>query len=395
MNDGLGSNPQSQGFGLGEVSLEAPYRLLNPPIVSGVSGVVTQGNTVTLAGEFSHHRNGQLLYADGSEAVGIIPAWLSDMSGVPTNGSAFEDSAYKVNSEQSFSKNGKSLKATFPSGEQTGVAAGAVFRLPERSQELFVSCEVYPDLSSWDGTNVGPQIKFLRLLSQNGQHNGDPAFQFQLSSFDTRTTKAFSVQGFGVGDSTVFPYDPDGPDDKRWGRNLVADEISNKWNRYVLWAKVPSSELATDGKALAKVIEHHTDRQIGLNDTTYTNGDSVSNPRTSWKAPAVKSFPTAHQSPEKWFLNVIFPFYQLGIYDLKVWMDCLYVNDTPERVEIGNAPIMDDCGKLVIQKQLSRTGVEIQFQLEEGNFLPADNLYAFVVNSDGEYTTGTLIRAGV
>ena len=88
------------------------------------------------------------------------------------------------------------------------------------------------------------------------------------------------------------------------------------------------------------------------------------------------------------------PFYTIGITDCIAWADLIGVNDTFERVELGNNPSMDDCTKLVLQKQVSRTTNSIAFEVEEGNFDSSDDIYAFVVNGDTQYTAGTLIRAG-
>jgi len=91
--------------------------------------------------------------------------------------------------------------------------------------------------------------------------------------------------------------------------------------------------------------------------------------------------------------HILLPFYS-RYGSIEVFIDCLYLNDSAERVELGDAPVMDNCGKLVVQKQTARSGSEISIEVEEGNFEASDNVYAFVVNSDTQYTAGTLIRSG-
>jgi len=94
------------------------------------------------------------------------------------------------------------------------------------------------------------------------------------------------------------------------------------------------------------------------------------------------------------WLAVNLPFYTTYAQDIDVYADAIYINDSAERVEIGDRPVMEACGKLVVQKQLHRTNSQIAVSLETGNLDRSDDWYLFVVNKDGEYSDPVKIHNG-
>ena len=165
----------------------------------------------------------------------------------------------------------------------------------------------------------------------------------------------------------------------------------------MLFARLPDPIDGSNGQRFARIIDHLANRQIPTN-RDYTD-PSLETDILSFFCPATIPYTDSYggvAALERFdFLNATLPFYQLGIPNLKVWADCIYVNDTPERVELGNAPTMDACTKLVVQRQVTRTSTGIEIQVEEGNLQASDSVYVFAVNDDTQYTQGFLIREAV
>ena len=356
------------------------------PAITAASGSFGQGNSINLSGSFSAKRNGQLAYITGEAAkLGQVDDAIVGFSG-ETSGTG-----YTHDNTRSFGKSGVSLLADFAGN--SGVTRHTI-RLPQRSKALFLSAEIYADLSSWDNTNVGPQIKFMRLLSREGAHGGAPEAVHQLASFNNGVDPGFRIDGFGGNYAGEFSDPVHGGG---WARNSVRDEMDRKWNRHMLFARLPDPIDGSNGQRFARIIDHLANRQIPTN-RDYTD-PSLETDILSFFCPATIPYTDSYggvAALERFdFLNATLPFYQLGIPNLKVWADCIYVNDTPERVELGNAPTMDACTKLVVQRQVTRTSTGIEIQVEEGNLQASDPVYVFAVNDDTQYTQGFLIREAV
>lgn len=88
------------------------------------------------------------------------------------------------------------------------------------------------------------------------------------------------------------------------------------------------------------------------------------------------------------------PFYKRESAQIDVYVDGVYVNDSCERVELGNAPTWEACTKRAVQKQTNRQASSIAFECYEAQFAASDDVYAFVFNQDGVYSAGHLIRNG-
>ncbi len=356
------------------------------PAITAISGTFGQGNSLTLSGSFSAKRNGQIAYIAGDPAkLGQIDEKIVGFSGESTG------TGYTHDNTRSFGKSGVSLLADFAGN--SGVGRHTI-RLPQRSKALFLSAEIYADLSSWDVSEAGPQIKFMRLLSQDGLHYGFPEVHHQLASFDNRLNPAFRLDGYGGNNAGTFPDLVNGGS---WARNSERDEMDRKWNRHILFARLPDPIDGSNGQRFARIIDHLANRQIPTN-RDYTD-PSLETDVFSFFCPATLPYTDSYggvAALERFdFLHATLPFYQLSIPNLKVWADCIYVNDTPERVELGNAPTMDACTKLVVQRQVTRTSTGIEIQVEEGNLQASDPVYVFAVNDDTQYTQGFLIREAV
>ena len=333
---------------------------------------------MTLSGSFTAERDGMVAYLQGDPAqVGAVPPELVDFGGNPTYD-------YVHATDDAFGKSGASLRAYFGTGDAGSTSAKGNIRLPQRAKKIFFSAEINLDFTQFplDPDGAGAQLKFMRLHAVAGTHSGDPRVDLQIRE---------------IGASRV---DIDGPLTSFQSRfqsdsaNQLYLPVGSKtgWHRFIMFAEMPSSIGASDGRQFVRVIRH-SDNTIYHAKRDYVDGELGVNPDRSWLAPPVHSYEFGSYTDDTW-INAMLPFYAINIGDLVAWADLIGVNDTFERVELGNNPSMDDCTKLVLQKQVSRTTNSISFEVEEGNFAASDDIYAFVVNGDTQYTAGTLIRAG-
>lgn len=363
---------------------------IGPPVINSFSGTFAQGNEITLSGSFSAEMNGQVEYITGDPSRnGELADKLVGFDGnrLPSEYSGLD--TYRYDTTRSFSKSGASLKAKFVDGDQQSFLAGNqnVF-LPARSKKLFISFHAYLNLDNWDITEYGPQVKLSRLCSRVGTYNGKPQLHLQIISVDDRYNPAIRLEAWDNDKGTFI--DPDTGAD--WSRSAAPRELNKNWNRFVMYGEVPDPITNSNGRRFGRIIEHRTNRQIPV-EHPYIASAGDPNPSLSWLAPQAHSTEVEYGNED--FAYAMLPDGQLGIPGMEAWVDCIYVNNTAERVELGNAPVMDDCTKLVVQKQISRVPGEIAFEVEEGNFTPADSIYAFVVNDDTQYSEGVLIRGGI
>ena len=93
--------------------------------------------------------------------------------------------------------------------------------------------------------------------------------------------------------------------------------------------------------------------------------------------------------------------YIVGFYDSwndsgadrdDVFFDDIYIDDSWSRIEVGNAPIYNECTHREIQIPTSWADDMITFDMSTGGLAHTDDLYLFVVDQDGSRSPGFLIR---
>lgn len=370
------------------------------PSISSVSGTFGQGNTVTLSGDFSAQNSSQLLYLRGNDVAEgeLLPDFTS--LGGTTPSEPFGINVYTSTSEDSFSKGGRSFGATFNPN-----MGNPAFYIETPTRELFWSMEIWASTDqATEIPNDSEQYKWTRIVSGGVPegHNALPdmwvqrdyvsegKLKYELVNGTVRTRYRAYAQDLVTGD----PWEFDAANGNR------------VWYRQVMHFANQSAEGVADARNFMRIIDHSTNKQIPFTerfdqtDRTWIDGASTPNPSLSWLAPAVHEIKETN-GVAQWnepnfnplLTHVVLPFYSRN-GGVRCLFDCIYLNDSAERVELGDTNNMDTCGKLVVQKQVNRTTTGISFEVEEGNFLPSDDIYAFVVNNDTQYTAGYLIRSG-
>ena len=74
-----------------------------------------------------------------------------------------------------------------------------------------------------------------------------------------------------------------------------------------------------------------------------------------------------------------------------VYIDDVYIDNTLARVEIGNQPVFANCTHKEMQIPTAWADDEITITLNQGSFTDAENIYLFVVDSDGNASDGLLV----
>lgn len=79
---------------------------------------------------------------------------------------------------------------------------------------------------------------------------------------------------------------------------------------------------------------------------------------------------------------------------LDVFYDDIYIDNSIARIEIGNASNFDNCTQREIQEPLTWNDNSISVRFNQGGFNQTDNLYLFVINANGDISTGIPIQIG-
>lgn len=346
---------------------------LSPPSISSHSGTLVQDATITLAGAFTANRSGQLLFLTGNPALNGTCA----TEFVPINGSALDVNhvnCYRHATDDSFSGGGASIKLVKNSSSPTEGAHNPKFLLPSRKKEIFYSYTSKILMNDWSSQSGG-QIKMGRINAVTNSHSFAPTF----GHTDIRTGTSTAIQYYStLPDYTNMKY-------SNGTTTATAEATFGKWTRHEMHVKLPdypSKNQATVGFWAGGLIcdDEEVFRLQGAPEEISLITEL---PTENWE----------YLFEEYAFDKILLPFFTRQWMDCVVYVDCIYVNDSPERVELGNSPVLHECTKKVVQEQLSRSASSVQFKARLGDLLTSDNIYAFVVNSDGQYSAGRLIRS--
>jgi hypothetical protein len=77
--------------------------------------------------------------------------------------------------------------------------------------------------------------------------------------------------------------------------------------------------------------------------------------------------------------------------DQIILWDDIYIDNTWSRIELGNTSVYSNCSHREIQIPTAWSADSITFTCNQGTFTETDNIYAFVVDSDGTASTGLLV----
>lgn len=367
-NDYIGSSPS------GAVS--------GTPVISGFSGSFGQGNTITLnVSNVTTKNSTQVMFAVGDSGQNGV-----DATTILPNQPALDASNYKHSTAKSFMGSGASLLAEMQTGatgsEDTYVDLGS----PQDA--IYFSSLSWVDVNTVGANTDGQQLKLQRFNAEGG-HSGEPMLAQTLfwNTDDVVMTNDY-VYLFTTGRNTSSPKN-----------NKYSVSGFGNWKRTQMYWQ--ASDVDQDNGSVW-LLEH--DERDG---TTYHGG-------AEWTTGNAFNDPSVLQStnPEIWIpkqnwctrrssdsasqnmTKVWLPFYKRGSSQVDVYVDGIYINNSLERVELGNASTYETCTKRVVQEQTNRQSSSIAFECYEANFTASDDIYAFAFNEFGEYSVGHLIRSG-
>ena len=358
------------------------------PLIQAISGSLSQSGSLIISGSnFTAKRNGQLLFRDFDEDVASLGDPLLGFDHGLTE-------PYRYSDDGAFVGN-RFARCNMQGGYNfdTRVVLDGSFK------ELF--CEhwvkVLPEYIGSDADTPNdpgdsPQIKFTRLSpSIDDDAKPNPS----LGMTDIGVTGGVGCYNYlSTADGTITPSP---------AVNLPYD---NTWARISMYCRLSSTPGAADGERYIKTSKSHgatnsTQHIRGLGEHFASPTGAV--PIEAWRGEQIvtqREAPDAYTLGEH-FRSVFLPFYTRGYQRTVIGVDCLMINDSPERVVLSNRStwtasynVADTTAKAVIQKTLERSPQSITVhQRVVDHFGQSGAVYAYIVNSDGRYNeTGYLVR---
>jgi len=402
----------------------------SPPVVSSYSGTFADGNTVTITGSnFSKKNTTQSFFTNfAADTVGQRAAnftywtsisgddYLVDSTNVPPIGSR----CMTVNANNT---DIKTIHWEFPENQdevffeawsrvnpiifhQTNTyGAGVTYAIGDRVKHINPANSAYYNFESVTAGNIGntplvwngsayvldavnwiqldqPQVKLFRFVDGTGEATGQgrPVGMSAILEADG-TLYAQAEDGGLTGASQHAGYD--------------AMPGSTTWAKYTMYAKRSTLDVA-NGLTYIKVGTSYD-----FDTSSHPAGGHLASP--SGAVPATQYTYSGTQ-----FVNNETGKTNLGLYYRRVFMTYyhrneqhteiniahVYINNSPERVVIGDAATWNACdhSKSYICRTIDRDNTAIQISAITSTNIPG-SLYAYVVNRDGVYnSTGIQVR---
>jgi hypothetical protein len=332
------------------------------PVISSVSGSFEASGTLTVNGSFTAKRNGQMYFIDfEDETLGEQVTSLDQL--------ADSDEPYRAHA---VTPKFGSMYARCHAIQNRLKTAGIV--LASTQNEIYVESWArlqVPDFTSEFGN---AQVKMFRLVPSTSigeNHQGrNPVLTTTYS--DTNGLQA-----------QVRPTGEDTSQGDFYGSGF--GNYLNTWLRHVYYVKLGSPSV-TDGKRYCKLgpINKFTYSSVPAPGHMASINGTVS--ETEWDGePILLNDGTL----EGLIGTVLMPYYTREDQETISDVDRIYINDSPERVVVGNASTWLACShdKTYILKQNSRTTSQIVADVDTVTPLEGESAYLYVFNSDGSYNS--------
>ena len=336
------------------------------PVIAQASGSLVDGQTMTLTGSFSARRSKPLFYQNFDDGV------------VGQLHPAFEGNAAGYQVQESPSPFGSRIMRTV--AYRTDLL-GAHVELPEYTDEIFfeawhrskLSRYIYPTPEGEDGH----QVKLWRAVGGTmGQ-----------SAQDITPHLGFNYLNDGV---NCYASPKTGVGDGNYGGKPVPEMGTGVWSEWIRFTGY-SRMHPTEGERYALT----------------SRPDVFSNGNKGFNSPVSGSiYPGAFKGEkfsnwaENWsyephgFKRLYLPYFHRSTQETEIEVAHIYINDSPERVVLGDAPTWDTVkeSKRITAETLLRNSTELTFRVRLGP-LSTGPVYAYAVNEDGKYNAnGYLLR---
>jgi len=323
-----------------------PTVAFSAPLVSAISGTLGDGQEIIVSGEnfgahgptvhfFDDFENGTagnvISTGPGSAVIGEWNRLNTVEPTYSTRTSVSGTQAFEVTSREGVE------------GQTNGFIA-----LPDTT-ETFISWWCYvPVNSPWSGEDTQLNWKIMWLMQYNSADNDLYFVQFIDSS-----TYAMA------GNNTKLAY----PDTEPWKSPHMR---KGQWHRYWWWIH---DGYSNDG--LIKIWE--------LTESGVMQVKNVVNKTTLFPLAVRKLLCVNGYTRE-----------QSDIQSTQLFDD-VYVSTgscAQARCELGNAPVYQDCTRLAITTPYTWSDTRIDTTVRQGAFKSGDNVYLFIVDSEGNYSPG-------
>lgn len=402
----------------------------NPPTISSASGTFANGNTITLTGSnFSKKRQGQVFFTDfASDTVGQPPSGLTTFSA----GGA----GYLVDNTQSPPIGTKCLHLE---ANQVGMEL-TTYEFAANTDEVFfeVWSRVNPVLFhqpiTWDGGtpySIGERVKYINPLnglyynfeSKTNPNTGNTPYYHNGTTYvvdevnwlklDQPQIKLFRIvdgtgtdsgQGRPVGmlaileaDGSLYAQSEDGGLVASAAHNgYAAMPNSTTWAKNTFYVKRSTLDVA-NGQTYIKVGSSFNFKTSSHPVNGHLASPSGAIPPTQYTyagTPFVNN-ETGKTNQGLYYRRIFMTYFHRSYQHTIVDIAHMFVNDSPERVVIGDAATWNACDhtKSYTCKAVSRDTTTLSFIAATSSNITGA-LYAYVVNRDGVYNTnGYQVRA--
>ncbi len=400
----------------------------DPPTISSMSGTFANGNTITLTGgNFSKKRQGQVFFTDfASDTVGQQAAGLTYFAGSEPN--------YLVDNTQSPPLGTKSIRL-----EANLQSMGATtYEFAANTDEVFfevwsrVNPVIFHQTNTWSAGStysIGDRVKYINpnngifynFESKLGSNIGNPPYYYNGASYvvdatnwlilDQPQIKLFRiVDGTGTDSGQARPVGMlaimetiDGVYAQSEDGGLVGGHsgyapmpTNNTWVKYTFYVKRSALDTA-NGQTYLKIGS-----AFNFSTSSHPAGGHLSSPSGAIPATQYTYAGTPFVNNETGKANqglayrrIFMTYYHRSYQHTIVDIAHMFINDSPERVVIGDAATWNACDhtKTYTCKSISRDTTTLSFTAATSSNITGA-LYAYVVNRDGVYNTnGYQVRA--
>lgn len=338
----------------------------NRAVINSFSGVIDNGQTLTLNGHFSADRNGELFTRIATTAqVGqeLVPS-------------------YVVSTGDSWYGTGASLVAETTDGNSWKAGSASPIITHESLTEFYYSLRFKIEVIDYGVGAEAPQIKFQRPLVFSG-HEGTllPILFFN----EDGTTNQLQANYYGQASSSYYSED-----------QAVLDNIWEDWHTSIGYYKFNNSgkkdgcvfQFMKNENSKLPYFNFLNAANINCNDQRFTGDlNEFFNPVYYFE-----SLLSPQNSTQFWL-----PFFKRNSTVINMWIDGLIANSSPESVWLiagDDIDVAHSTGKAVHIPQTSRSLTEIVVTVYMGDFIPSDDIYVYVRNSNGRNSEPVLVRAG-
>lgn len=317
--------------------------------ISGVSGTIGHGSTITIAGSgFGTKSTAEPIkwddFENGASGASLTEGGWTDYS---------ETAGPVYSTEQSYSGSQAGMRQTTSNEDFRGA-----YLKDLDAMELYVSMNFYWEKISGDYSASDPVVKMTRINCNPSPYRSTPTMAVQ---YRPRAEQYYFFMNNGVNGEGKQP-------------NLSSKPIEGQWNRLEAYFKLSSTPGAADGmfSQHCNLVENHV----------------------------TENFITRQDIPgadEKRISFVLLPM-MVSNHDatarFKFFVDDVYVDRTRARVELGDAATWEDCTQREVQAATAWSNRSISVTVNKGAFADGQDLFLFVVDDNGNVSNGYPVTLG-